>query len=476
MPTIYLTGSLREAMRKHLRNLWNDKRGNTLIIAAAALPLLLGSAGLATDTIQWALWKRQLQRAADSAAIAGVYDRVAHGGAHTNTETAIAHDIDMNQHTMIDLMSGYPAITYPDDDGSQKNQVHVTLKVQKSLSFSSMFMAAAPEITASAQAATVGSSGEFCVLSLQNNSKTGIQATGNNSITMDCGMMTNSTATNAAAGQGSATVTATTLAAAGGIQQSKTWNITTYQPYSPSLEDPYADLTPKSDAANGEYDFDNCTGTTVAGKGGSLTVDNTNSPASVTASNTASGNTTYGTHGLDNAACFSAITVKSGRTLTLKDGIFVINGGNADIQGNLILDNAVLVLSNKSTATNATIGKFDNNASGTIKANAMTTGKWAGMAIYQDRRAVDDAPTGNITASSPNKVNGNSTQKVTGVLYFPSQQLTYNGTGTGTATCTQFVAKRMYWSGNSGLNNFTKNCTLNGMQAITAPTKVRLVA
>ena len=98
------------------------------------------------------------------------------------------------------------------------------------------------------------------------------------------------------------------------------------------------------------------------------------------------------------------------------------------------------------------------------------------MSIYQDRRAVDDAPTGNITASSPNKINGNSTNKIRGIVYFPNQQVTYNGTGTGTATCTQFVAKRLYWSGNSGLNNFTKNCENFGIHAITAPLKVRLVA
>ena len=48
-------------MIRFLRKLSQDKRGNALIIAAAALPLLLGSAGLATDTIQWALWKRQLR-------------------------------------------------------------------------------------------------------------------------------------------------------------------------------------------------------------------------------------------------------------------------------------------------------------------------------------------------------------------------------------------------------------------------------
>ena len=437
-------------MRKHFRKLWNDQRGNALILAAAALPLLIGSAGLATDTIQWALWKRQLQRAADSAAIAGVYDRVQHNGGTGTTSAAVDHDLTLNQHTNISLQSGYPQVTYPANAGSQKNQVRVVLAVKRPLSFSGMFMADAPLITTTAQAATVGSSGEFCVLSLQNNSKTGIQATGNTTISMDCGMMTNSTATNAAAGQGSANVTATTLAASGGIQQSSNWHVTSYQPYSPALEDPYATLTPS--AADG--DFDHCSA----------------SPPSLTVNNSNSGLVVSG------GACYSSLNVNSNRTLTLKDGIYVINGGNADIQGTLNLTNAVLLLTNKSSATNAPIGSFDNNSSGQIKATAMTTGKWAGMALYQDRRATDSAPTGNITASSPNKINGNSTNKITGVVYFPNQQLTYNGNGTGTATCTQFVAKRIYWSGSSGLNNFTKNCDMAGMHAITAPTKVRLVA
>src|SRR5215211_6852997 len=94
---------VRDGMRKHFRKLWNDKRGNSLILAAAAMPLLIGSAGLATDTIQWALWKRQLQRAADSAAIAGVYDRFANDGATTDTDEAVDHDLELNQHTNIEL-------------------------------------------------------------------------------------------------------------------------------------------------------------------------------------------------------------------------------------------------------------------------------------------------------------------------------------------------------------------------------------
>jgi hypothetical protein len=435
-------------MRKLFGKLWNDDRGNALILAAAALPLLIGSAGLATDTIQWALWKRQLQRAADSAAIAGVYDRFAHEGATTNTEAAVDHDLDLNQHTNITLHTGYPVIEYPEDDGSNTNQVQVTLGVTRPLSFSGMFMSAAPLIVTSATAAAVQNSGEFCVLSLQNNSKTGIQATGNNSITMDCGMMTNSTATNAAAGQGSATVTATTLAASGGIQQSRTWHIDAYQPYSPALDDPYADLNPDADDAH-----ENC---------------KTNLGA-ITGDNGSGSNWTEG--------CYSGINVGSNKKANLAPGVYYINGGSVNIQGTLNAPGGVtIILGNTDPSTTATIGTFDMNASGQLNIEAPTTGKWAGMAIYQDRRAVDNSPTGTISANSPNKINGNSTNKVRGIIYFPNQQITYNGTGTGSATCTQFVAKRLYWSGNSGLNNFTSNCENFGIQAITAPLKVRLVA
>jgi Flp pilus assembly protein TadG len=60
-------------MFKQLKKLWRDRGGNALVMAGAALPLIIGSAGLATDTIQWVLWKRELQRLADSSALAGAY-------------------------------------------------------------------------------------------------------------------------------------------------------------------------------------------------------------------------------------------------------------------------------------------------------------------------------------------------------------------------------------------------------------------
>src|SRR5687768_2239658 len=84
-----------------LKSLWKDRRGNALVIAAASLPLVLGSAGLASDTIQWALWKRQLQRAADSAALAGVYSIVQLEGANSGVQNAVTRDLEVNSHVGI---------------------------------------------------------------------------------------------------------------------------------------------------------------------------------------------------------------------------------------------------------------------------------------------------------------------------------------------------------------------------------------
>ena len=92
-----------------IRNLLKDRRGNVLAIACAAMPLIIGCAGLATDTIEWTLWKRQLQRAADSAALAGAYDRAqASNSATTNTPTAVCNDLSVNLHTWMNLIGTSP--------------------------------------------------------------------------------------------------------------------------------------------------------------------------------------------------------------------------------------------------------------------------------------------------------------------------------------------------------------------------------
>jgi len=77
--------------------LLRDRTGNVLMMAAASMPIFVGAAGLATDTVQWTLWKRQIQRQADSAALAGAY-AVAQGFSASDSATS-----DINRMALVTL-------------------------------------------------------------------------------------------------------------------------------------------------------------------------------------------------------------------------------------------------------------------------------------------------------------------------------------------------------------------------------------
>lgn len=451
-------------MRNIFRKLWNDDRGNALIIAGAALPLLVGSAGLATDTIHWTLWKRELQRAADSAAIAGVYERLDTNSVET-VPAIVDHDLSLNNHTgkiggvAIAMEEDYPKVDFPANDGDKQNQVRVELAVRKVLPFSSLFLKEAPLIRAVATAASVPGSDEFCVVSLETNAKnTGILISGNAGITMDCSFMSNSPSANSAYAKGSAEVYAKSVAAVGGIQESTNWHVDNYDPYSPAVKDPFANVTPapadmkcagkwktlgskttwENDVLTAGYDFSNAK-------------DATGQPAN----------------------CWTSLSVSPGTTLDIPNnfGPVFINGGDAFIQGNMNCTGCTVVLTNKNTSPTATIGMFKVNASANVNITAPTTGYYAGIAIYQDRRATDKV-------SDVNKINGNSSSKITGALYFPNQELQYNGTGNTTGSCTLFVSRRIDFSGNSVTLNKFKNsseCTGTGIPSVQGGRLVRLV-
>jgi hypothetical protein len=158
------------------------------------------------------------------------------------------------------------------------------------------------------------------------------------------------------------------------------------------------------------------------------------------------------------ANCFSSLSVGSNNTLVLPAGTYYINGGDAFIQGNLTCTGCTIVLTNKTAAS--PIGSFKVNASSNINITAPTTvgDPFRGIAVFQDRRATDSSPG--------NKINGNSNSKITGVLYFPSQELDYNGTGTTTSVCTMFIGRRLKFSGNSTTSNKFKkisDCTAEGL-------------
>lgn len=433
-------------MISFFKKLWRDRRGNALVIAGAALPLVLGSAGLASDTIQWALWKRQLQRAADSGAMAGVYAIVQDEGLRTNVPTAVDRDLTYNSHVGITTTKSVGQPT-SGPFASDPYAVRVMLSVQKRLSFSGMFMSASPTITAGATA-TIVPSGKYCVISLEDTPTTGITATGNATVNMGCGMITNSTSMTAAVATGSSQVVASPIAAVGGIAASSNWGSgTVLQPFTVAQEDPFKDVPPPP------FPNGNCPNLNVNSnetKNVVLTDGNTNGlPAGYT--------------------CFGNMTLNG--TVTLAPGIYVLDGGDLRIGAQADVrcsGGCAFVLSSKTAATNpSSIGGVDMNGGATVQLTAPSSGTYQGLIIYQDRRAVDTA-----SANFESKLNGNSNSFFQGAFYFPAQQVTFNGTAGMTTDCMKLVARRVVYSGNMNISN---TCPANSGVPDFTGKKVRLV-
>jgi Flp pilus assembly protein TadG len=421
------------------RRLLKDRRGNVLAIACAAMPMIIGCAGLATDTIEWTLWKRQLQRAADSAAFAGAYDRAAAtGGATTNTSTAVCSDLAVNLHTWMNLVGtspctgtvgSYSSLTYPANTTYVSNQVTVTLRVQQRLPFSSLFMSAAPVIQASATAGSVTAGGNPCMLAL-NSSGTAINNSGNTTVSAPtCIFYSDSAASNSAAAGGSSAITAKAIAGVGGIANSNNWNVQQYLPYSPSLPDPFSNISPDPNDMHCAVSSSTSHGVTT------YTSQSLDDSMDITTMRDQSGN---------QANCFDALSVGSNRTLNIPNsytGPIYINGGSVDLKGAFSCAACTIVLTNKNTSSSAPIGTFSSNAQATNNITSPTSGTYKGIAVYQDRRA-----TGNV-----DKINGGSGNVLSGVVYFPKDTLWLNGTGSAVSLCSMFVANNLVFNGNGNI-------------------------
>lgn len=428
-----------DGMRKFLRKIWNDKRGNALVMAGAALPLVIGSAGLATDTIQWTLWKRQLQRAADSAAIAGVYAKVQ----NQTVSEAVADDLEYNKHVNIALQTGYPTIAYPANTSTYNSAVQVGLAVQKKLSFSSMFMDSPPVITANATAAAI-LTGDYCVVSLENTATTGISASGNTTMNLGCGMITNSTSLNAAVATGSSSVNASPIAAVGGIESSNNWaSGTQLLPFTLAQEDPFKDVYPP---AASWYPSGQCPQLNV---GNNSTVDYSANAAHI-----------------GQTLCYREIRVQG--TLTLGPSTYVIDGGGLNVQGTLRCTGCTIVLSSRTAATNpSSIGTVDINSSAEVDMIAPASGTYKGLVMYQDRRAPYGTSNNQI-----NHVRGNANSSYQGAFYFPNQKAFFNGSSGMSTACVQLVARIVEFSGNSTITN---TCPANSGASSFKGRHVRLI-
>ena len=424
-------------MISSFKRLWRDRRGNSLAIAGAALPLVLGSAGLASDTIQWTLWKRQLQRAADSAAMAGVY-AIASGksvGNCANIATAtyanpVAYDLRKNNFVGI---TTYCGVTNPPSMGgftADANAVRVVLEIEKKLAFSGLFLRTTPTIRANSTA-TIVPSGIYCVKALANyagnRNRRNRQHCGRSQVRDDH----HSTSMSAAVATGNVGCDRKSYRRCrrnSGKQQLGHWHRASAVLAGagrsvrkcagaddlPDRELPEPDRVPQR---HEDYHGSRCKHPGLA----------------------------------TGVYCFSDMNLKGNVTLT--PGIYILDGGSLTTtsQATVSCNGCTFVLTNRDPSPSATIGGVNMNGGANVNLVAPSTGCTLGTAgcydgimMYQDRRAAQ---------GNSQTVNGNSSSKFEGALYFARADLTFNGNAGMQTNCLQIVSWTVKFTGNSAVSN-----------------------
>ena len=334
-------------MIKFFRKLWRDRRGNALVIAGAALPLIIGSAGLASDTIQWVLWKRQLQRAANSAAIAGVYAKMQ----NQTVSSAITTDLAKNQNTGIVTAERVSADHLSDDHQHDQRSQCRSRCSEVARVFGRVRILGADH----SGFCHCGDRSDGRLLRGQPRKyeRDRDHRDGQLDVEFGCGMITNSTSLNAAIATGSSSVTASPIAAVGDIQDSTHWNGAELLPFTVAEKDPFAAVDPPS--------FTGCQG--------SSNRINVNNPHDVLDRSTDTG-----------VQCVSDINVSG--TLKLGSATYVIDSGNfsAGAQANVSCTGCTIIFTNSTSGSTATIGGITNiNGGAQLNMSAPISGTYNGI-------------------------------------------------------------------------------------------------
>lgn len=244
-------------IRRTVSGLKCSTSGNATLLVALGMPALIGGAGLAVDTAQWYMWKRELQFAADQAALAGAWARTSSDTEGIFQERAL-QEIDANISTTSDIL-GEPTVQLEDWGTSVDNSVLVSISAQKRLPFSSFLTGEATTVVATAQAVFAGSdSFSACILAVNKTAGSSVIVQGNVTMSQNCGIAALSSADEAITRNGNASdLSGGELTSRGGIDDDfNDIDGIIINEFIQGLYDPYENLTPPIDATSQSY---NCT-------------------------------------------------------------------------------------------------------------------------------------------------------------------------------------------------------------------------
>ena len=439
----------------------NEESGQMLILVALNTALLFAFLALAIDVGLLFRAKRQMQVAADAAAVAGALDYKFNNSV---TSAQAAGKAASTSNGVTDGTNGaVVTINVPPTSGPYTGTAGFVEAIvsQPSTTFF-MSMSHLTSVRVAGRAVVGGGTSAGCIWTLAR-SGTDISLTGSGALSApNCAIYDDSSSSNALTLTGSGSITGKSIGISGGytLTGSGSLHPTPVTGIAPAA-DPLASLAPP-------------------------TIPSGTCSSSCTQSFTGSANHTLG------PGNYTSISNTGSGTLTLTAGNYIINGnlsntgsgnlvlgaGNYTITGNftdtgsgtltigagqqIVIGNLSLTGSGTLTARGVTFytkGTSTVTGSGSMDIEAPTSGTYDGVLFYQDR---SDTHTVSVT--------GSGSDKIQGIFYAPSAPLTLTGSGS-VSIAADFIADSISLTG-SGTITDASYSALNSSTVLSRTTMV----
>jgi len=166
--------------------------------------------------------------------------------------------------------------------------------------------------------------------------------------------------------------------------------------------------------------------------------------------------------------------IKVGCQTTFAKGVYIIDGGGLEIDGQydvagagvmFVLKNGAYIKINGGTNVNLTaIQASDLIARGISESEA---NKLAGMLVFEDRNSPG--------TTNKNNINGNTSTVLNGTIYLPKSAIDFTGTATVTSQCLMIAAANIKITGTANMTTFCPAGASHDDVVATEISKVKLV-
>lgn len=405
-------------LRALIRDYKNKKDAAVLPVLALLLPVILGMTALGVDAGYWVMHQRNLQTAADAAAMAAAYEIA--NGSEDNAEFAATKEAMVNGYdpTNGDVLT---LDVTEDDDGNPS--VAIEIEYTDEAWFSRYFVDGVDSAVA-AGAVADQSGGNFCMFALDEEADNAFSTSGSVTINASaCGLASNSSSEDSMTFNGSVEINVDNIRTAGDYDLigSAELNTNSIKTGAGRINDPYEDLDVPETTP--------CTRDEIRDALSISSVDEIT---------------------LSPGRYCGGINISGTNTVTFEPGVYVLDGGDFNVSGSGALygDEVSFILTNTGEGD---YGNIDVTGNVFIDFTAPLEGDdMEGVLFYQDR----SAPEGN-GANMKNKITGSSEILLDGAVYTPSREMTIGGSASADSPCSRIIAKTIVLSGTPAIGN---NC------------------